>query len=238
MSFNDKVTAKGTKLPLMNLKGKPYLQVAYRIVWFREENPKGNINTYPVEITTEYAIFAATVTDGEGKLLSSGHKREAKGDFGDYVEKAETGAIGRALGAAGYGTQFEPGFDEGDRLADSPMEVPTKTPVVKMDSPKKVSNSGKAKTASILGTNETITSKSSVGTTLSMPAPTVAAVKTDVAPQDKIAAGYKLLETQGKVTKEDFKTKYLQGKGLSKLTEEEARIVVLTMKNDFPELAL
>lgn len=228
MSFDDKVTSKGTKLPLMNLKGKPYLQVAYRIVWYREENPKGSITTRAVEVTADYAVFQAQVTDNNGTLLATGHKRETKGDFGDYVEKAETGAIGRALGTAGYGTQFEPGFDEGDRLADSPMEVPTKTPVIKAVPAKKISGVVK----------DTGGNPGRVSYAANVVIPAVSAVKTDVAPQDKIAAAYKLLETQGKVTKEDFKTKYLQGKGLSKLTEEEARIVVLTMKNDFPELSL
>ena len=44
--------------------------------------------------------------------------------FPDYVEKAETGAIGRALGVLGYGTQFAPEFDEGtERIVDSPMPI-------------------------------------------------------------------------------------------------------------------
>ena len=40
----------------------------------------------------------------------------------DYIEKAETGAIGRALAMCGYGTLQAPGFDEQDRLADTPVE--------------------------------------------------------------------------------------------------------------------
>jgi hypothetical protein len=49
------------------------------------------------------------------------HKQENKQGFADHLEKAETGAIGRALGIAGFGTQFAPEFDEEDRLADSPV---------------------------------------------------------------------------------------------------------------------
>src|SRR5581483_1538041 len=38
---------------------------------------------------------------------------ETATDFGDFIEKAETKAIGRALNALGYGAQFtEPGDDE------------------------------------------------------------------------------------------------------------------------------
>lgn len=41
--------------------------------------------------------------------------------FGDFIEKAETGAIGRALALVGFGTQFcADELDEGPRLADSP----------------------------------------------------------------------------------------------------------------------
>ena len=42
--------------------------------------------------------------------------------FPDYIEKAETGAIGRALAMCGYGTLQAPEFDEQDRLADAPIE--------------------------------------------------------------------------------------------------------------------
>jgi hypothetical protein len=34
---------------------------------------------------------------------------EKAASFSDFLEKAETGAIGRALAALGYGTQFAPG---------------------------------------------------------------------------------------------------------------------------------
>ncbi len=45
--------------------------------------------------------------------------------FSDYIEKAETGAIGRALAALGYGTQFAPEFNEEHRIVDSPVERTT-----------------------------------------------------------------------------------------------------------------
>ena len=37
-------------------------------------------------------------------------------------EKAETKAVGRALAMLGYGTQFAPELDEGERIVDSPVE--------------------------------------------------------------------------------------------------------------------
>lgn len=103
--------------------GRDYLPVAYRLVWFRQEHPDWGIDTRPVLIDPDkgLAVFQATVTNPDGRLMASGTKMETARGFADYVEKAETGAIGRALGVLGYGTQFAPEFDEGDRLADSPM---------------------------------------------------------------------------------------------------------------------
>ena len=42
--------------------------------------------------------------------------------FLHVVGKAETGAVGRALAMCGYGTLQAPEFDEGERIADAPLE--------------------------------------------------------------------------------------------------------------------
>jgi hypothetical protein len=45
--------------------------------------------------------------------------------FPEFMEKAETGALGRALALIGYGTQFcADDLDEGDRIVDSPVKKP------------------------------------------------------------------------------------------------------------------
>lgn len=124
-------TAKGTVLPLTNLKGKDYLMVAYRIQWFNEEVSNFTINTDFISLTDEQTVARATVTilnkEGFAIKSASATKRETKKDFSDHTEKAETSAIGRALAMLGYGTQFAVAdLDEGDRLADSPV-VDTKT---------------------------------------------------------------------------------------------------------------
>ena len=105
--------------------GKEYLPVAPRLVWFRQEHPDWGIETRPVEIDIEkgYAIFEAFVYNAEGKLMAKGTKMETSRGFADFVEKAETGSIGRALAVCGFGTQFAPELDEGERIVDSPLPI-------------------------------------------------------------------------------------------------------------------
>ena len=108
---------------MMKLKGKDYLQVAWRLVWFREDHPDWNIEPTPLEFDAEHAIFKATIYDETGTAKVTGHGSESKRDFGDFLEKAETKAVGRALAMLGYGTQFTAQeFDEGERIVDSPID--------------------------------------------------------------------------------------------------------------------
>jgi hypothetical protein len=119
--------------------GREYLPVAYRLVWFREEHPDWGVDTKPIVIDVDkgVAVFQANVFDAEGRLMASGTKMETARGFADFVEKAETGSIGRALGVLGYGTQFAPEFDEGARVVDSPMPLgkPADPPRVRMAPP-------------------------------------------------------------------------------------------------------
>ena len=68
-----------------------------------------------------YARYRAVVTDGKGDR-ATGTKSEKAVSFPDFIEKAETGAIGRALAALGYGTQFAPELNEEHRIVDAPVE--------------------------------------------------------------------------------------------------------------------
>jgi hypothetical protein len=116
-------TPKGTTLPLLDMRGKPYLQVAHRLVWFREERPTWSIETEPMELTQTSTYFKATIRDAEGRLMATAHKFEDKQGFTDHREKAETGAVGRALALIGYGTQFcADDLNEGERDVDTPIE--------------------------------------------------------------------------------------------------------------------
>jgi hypothetical protein len=140
---------------LIELQGKAYLEVKWRLVWFRQECPNGTIDTEEIlvdldrEVEAEvptgnwipnpnrpgkkmpekivkrdrgYARFRAVVTDGKGGRATA-TKSENAASFPDYIEKAETGAVGRALAMLGYGTQFTgDDLSEEHRIVDAPVE--------------------------------------------------------------------------------------------------------------------
>ncbi len=108
---------------VIRLKGDvKYLPVAGRLVWFREEHPTWRIETEAITLDLDkgVAVFKALIYDEQERVISTGTKMELRANFVDFVEKAETGAIGRALLVAGYGTQFAPELLEG---AQSPGEA-------------------------------------------------------------------------------------------------------------------
>ena len=124
-------TKKGTELPLMSLKGKPYMQVAHRLVWFTEEVEYYSIKTDFPKLTDDETVAHVRIEiyDANGKVIKSAEatKREDKKSFADHTEKAETGAIGRCLALLSWGTQFAiADLDEGERLADAPVAVISK----------------------------------------------------------------------------------------------------------------
>lgn len=130
-------SSKGTELPLMKLKGKDYMLVAHRILWFNDDVNSFSIHTeFPV-LTDEQTVARATICiyNENGAIIKSATatKRETKKDFNDHTEKAETGAIGRAVTLLGFGTAFAlADLDEGSRIIDAPLErkpVTTQEPV-------------------------------------------------------------------------------------------------------------
>jgi len=118
---------------MIDLKGKKYLQVMWRLVWFREEHPDWSISTELISSNETAALFKATIIDDTGSVLATAHGSETTRDFRDFIEKAETKAIGRALAILGYGTQFAPEMDEGERIVDSPVNIPKYPAIVKCE---------------------------------------------------------------------------------------------------------
>lgn len=113
------------KKHMLNLRGKAYLPVAPRVVMFRLEHPTAQITTATKDIGDDTYVFCA-IGDGTD-IWATAHKRVKKNGSGaskDYpLETAETGAIGRALALCGYGTIESRDLEEGDQLADAPVET-------------------------------------------------------------------------------------------------------------------
>jgi hypothetical protein len=111
---------------MISLKGKSYLPIAPRIMLFREQcsvHDGWGIITEMLAggLQEGYAVFRASIIHPSGAIVSQGIKTEVKADFPEFVEKAEMGSIGRALGAAGFGTIYAQEMDEGDKICDSPQ---------------------------------------------------------------------------------------------------------------------
>lgn len=137
-------TPKGTELFLLNLKGKDYLPVAQRIVWFREERSEWSIHTQIVEHSETATLARADILDQTGRIIAQAHKTETAQGFADHCEKAETGAIGRALAHCGFGTQFcADELDEGERLADTPVAKNQTSPIHEAISERPITELGK-----------------------------------------------------------------------------------------------
>ncbi len=105
--------------------GADYLEVKWRVLWLRTQHPDAVITTELISHENTVAVFKAHVSIPGGGS-STGWGSEGYDDFRDYLEKAETTALGRALAALGFGTQFTPDFDfaEGqDKVVDAPVRL-------------------------------------------------------------------------------------------------------------------
>jgi len=122
---------------LVKMKGgKLYAPVYVRIALFREDHPVAEgwgINAEIISTDETSCLARAEIVDPQGRVVATGHKREHRAHFPDFEEKALTGAVGRALLMAGYGTQYAlDELDEGERIVDAPIPAfkLTATPTV------------------------------------------------------------------------------------------------------------
>ena len=122
---------------LIKVQGnRVYLPVAARLIWFREVHADWSIETEIVCIDHEkqFAVFRATIRNEEGRTIATATKKEDAKGFGDYIEKAETGSVGRALGLCGFSTDADPDMDDGKNgdaahIVDAPQPMrPAVTP--------------------------------------------------------------------------------------------------------------
>jgi len=101
----------------INIKGKPYVEVHERVIYFRQnfgtKEEMFGINTKIEEWdkVNKEVITKAWITDQKDRTVASGLAHEAQSDPNSfvnatsYVENCETSAIGRALAAMGIGIE-------------------------------------------------------------------------------------------------------------------------------------
>ena len=109
-----------------------YLDVKYRLLWFRLHHPNGKIDPELIQVDEKNAIVCCRVyadkADPADQFIGKAYSQRFPSEdrYGDrFLEIAETVAKGRALADAGYGTQF---CMNGDSLAgiiaDAPIAMP------------------------------------------------------------------------------------------------------------------
>lgn len=90
-----------------DIKGKEYAEVNQRIKAFRMVEPNGSILTEILSNSNGVVVFKASVLNGDGNILATGHAYEKEDSSfinkTSYIENCETSAVGRALGLCGFG---------------------------------------------------------------------------------------------------------------------------------------
>ena len=93
----------------IDIKGKPYVMVNERILFFRDKFPGYYFTTDFVELTEDRCVMVCHVFNEDGTEISTGHAYELQDSTfinkTSYVENCETSAIGRGLGNLGIGIE-------------------------------------------------------------------------------------------------------------------------------------
>jgi hypothetical protein len=129
-------------------KPRMYLETKFRLVWLREQHPEAQITTEIVHLDLEKEVSAEVfewdeqlrksvkvTKHGQGIVImkatvklpngaiGTGTKMQNGAEFSEWLEKCETGAIGRALAGLGYGTASTDEMSEGEgRVVDAPVD--------------------------------------------------------------------------------------------------------------------
>ncbi len=99
------------KFKTTNIKGKDYVEVNQRLLYFRKEATyEGwSIESELVDLQPDRCCIRAVIRDADGRIRATGHAHEDRTSSminkTSYVENCETSAFGRALAALGIGIE-------------------------------------------------------------------------------------------------------------------------------------
>ena len=130
------------KFKTTNIKGKEYVEVNQRLLFFRNEKKyEGwSIETSFLVLDSESCVAQCTIRDAEGRVRAQGSAQEDKSSSyinkTSYIENCETSAVGRALAMLGIGIETSIASSNEVSMAIAKQEGTT---AVKKAAPKKAS---------------------------------------------------------------------------------------------------
>ena len=99
------------KFKTTNIKGKDYVEVNQRLLYFRNEPTFAgwSIESDLVDLQPDRCCIKAIIRDADGRIRATGHAHEDRTSSminkTSYVENCETSAFGRCLAALGIGIE-------------------------------------------------------------------------------------------------------------------------------------
>ena len=99
------------KFKTTNIKGKDYVEVNQRLLYFRNESAYAgwSLESELIDLQPDRCCVRAVIRDNEGRIRATGHASEDRTSSminkTSYVENCETSAFGRALAALGIGIE-------------------------------------------------------------------------------------------------------------------------------------
>lgn len=99
------------KFKTTNIKGKEYVEVNQRLLYFRKESKYDGwtVENDIIAVDSESCIVKTSIKDQTGKVVASAHAQEDRTSSHinktSFVENCETSAVGRALAMLGIGIE-------------------------------------------------------------------------------------------------------------------------------------
>lgn len=127
------------KLKTVNIKGKEYVEVNERLIYFRKNFPNYSLTTEVLEKTENSIMILAKVSDEAGRNIATGLAEEVKGSTfinkTSYVENCETSAWGRALANFGIGLDTSVASADEVKNAVANQNKPSTKPLLVLGTP-------------------------------------------------------------------------------------------------------